>query len=241
MIKKQKWGNQTSPLTHVSLKVAAVIPAFNEETSVGEVVKAIKGVKEIKEIMVVDDGSTDQTAVRAKNAGAEVLSLGINQGKGEAMRRGVIATDPDIVVFADADLLNLQPHHIQKLLMPILLGQCSMTTGTIERGKRINRINHHLEAPFSGLRVVHRELWEAVPQRFKKNYLAESGLYWAARKSHVKSTNFILPGLLHLTKVEKQGAAKGVLGYLKMWLQIGFSFPYHLLIRFKKRRGTKVV
>lgn len=228
-------------MVHLSLRIVAIIPAFNEAISVGEVIKAMKGVKEIQKIMVVDDGSTDQTAVRAKKAGAEVLSLGVNQGKGEAMQRGVMATDPDIIVFADADLLNLQPYHIQKLLTPVLLDQCSMTTGTIERGKRINRINHHIEAPFSGLRVIRRELWEAVPPRFKKKYLVESGLYWAARKNHLKSINFILPGLLHLTKIEKQGTTKGVLGYLKMWLSIAFSFPYHLLVRFnKKRRGTKV-
>ena len=138
-------------MTHISLKVVAVIPAFNEETSVGAVVKAMKGVKEIQKILVVDDGSTDQTAVRAKKAGAEVLSLGVNQGKGEAMQRGVMATNPDVVVFSDADLLNLQPHHIQKLLGPVLLNQSLMTTGTIERGKRINRINHRSEEHTSEL------------------------------------------------------------------------------------------
>ena len=222
-----------------SLKVAAVIPAFNEEKSVKNVVQVVRKVKEIEEILVVDDGSTDHTALRAKEAGAEVLSLGSNQGKGEAMQRGVEEVGAEIIVFLDADILGLQPVQITKLLTPVLQGQYQMVTGTLERGKHIDRFNHHLEAPLSGLRVVTKELWEMVPDHFKKGYLIESGLHGTAKHYHLRTKNFILSGLHHLTKIEKQGKTRGVWNYLKMWVQIGVSFPYHLFIWWKKRRGTK--
>lgn len=226
----------------VFLKVVAIIPAFNEEKTIGRVVAAMKRVEKIKKVLVVDDGSTDQTATEARKAGAEVLSLKVNQGKGEAMQKGVEKTNPGIVVFADGDLLNLRPEHLEKLLVPVQEGRSEMVTGTLERGEYINRFNQHLEAPFSGLRVVRRELWEKVPSRFKKGYLIESGLHWTAKKEGMEPLNFMLPGLGHLTKIEKQGRTKGVIGYLKMWLGIGFGFPYRLLVKVKKRRrGTKVV
>lgn len=225
----------------VFLKVVAIIPTFNEERTIGRVVAAMKEVKKIKKVLVVDDGSTDRTATEARKAGAEVLSLK-NQGKGGAMQKGVEKTDPEIIVFADGDLLNLQPEHLEKLLTPVQEGRSAMVTGTLERGKYMNRFNQHLEAPFSGLRVVRRELWEKVPVHFKKGYLIESGLHWTAKKEGIEPLNFMLPGLGHLTKIEKQGRTKGVVGYLKMWLGIGFGFPYCLLIKVKKRRrGTKVV
>ena len=222
------------------LKVAAVIPAFNEEKSVGEVVKVARAVKAIEEVLVVNDGSIDQTALQAKKAGAKVLSLGTNQGKGEAMQRGVEEVQAEIIVFLDADILGLRPEQISRLLKPVLERRCQMVTGTLERGKQIDRFNDHLEAPLSGLRVVTKELWEMVPAHFKKGYLIESGLYWTAKHYHLRTKNFILSGLHHLTKIEKQGKAKGVWNYLKMWGQIGFSFPYHLFVWWKKGRGTKV-
>jgi len=220
----------------VFLKVAAIIPAFNEERTIGRVVAAMKEVKKIKRVLVVNDGSTDKTAAEAKKAGAEVLSLKTNQGKGEAMQKGVEKADSEIIIFADGDLLNLRPEHLEKLLVPVQESRSAMVTGTLERGKYINRFNQHLEAPFSGLRVVRRALWEKVPVHFKKGYLIESGLHWTAKKEGIEPLNFMLPGLGHLTKIEKQGRTKGVIGYLKMWLGIGFGFPYRLLIKVKKRR-----
>ncbi len=220
-------------------KVAAVIPAFNEEKSIRDVVQVAKAIQKIEEVLVVNDGSTDQTALRAQEAGAKVLSLGTNQGKGEAMQRGVEEAQAKIIVFLDADILGLQPKQILRLLTPVLEGQYQMVTGTLERGKQIDRFNNHLEAPLSGLRVVTRELWEAVPAHFKKGYLIESGLHWTAKHYHFPTKNFILSGLHHLTKIEKQGPARGLWNYLKMWGEIGFSFPYHLLTWWRKRRGTK--
>jgi glycosyltransferase involved in cell wall biosynthesis len=69
-----------------STQVAAVIPCFNEEAHIGDVVAGVK--KYVSTVVVVDDGSTDKTIARAREAGAVVVAHGVNQGKGVALRSG---------------------------------------------------------------------------------------------------------------------------------------------------------
>ena len=69
------------------MKVAAVIPAYNEERTVASVVRAVREAPSISEVIVVDDGSTDRTAQVARQAGARVVHLETNVGKGGAMKR----------------------------------------------------------------------------------------------------------------------------------------------------------
>jgi glycosyltransferase involved in cell wall biosynthesis len=87
--------------------VTVVIPAFNEEEAVGEVVqevrKTLKRAKVLHEILVVDDGSRDQTAVRAKKAGAKVVSMGENRGYGASIKAGMRESQYDLIAITDAD------------------------------------------------------------------------------------------------------------------------------------------
>lgn len=69
------------------MRVCALIPAFNEAATVADVVKGVIGV--VDHVMVIDDGSCDETAARAKAAGAEVISHEQNRGKGHAVRTGL--------------------------------------------------------------------------------------------------------------------------------------------------------
>lgn len=85
-------------------RVIAVIPAYNEGESVGEVVKSTR--RHVDEVLVVDDGSTDDTAEIAQHNGATVLRHAINTGVGGAQRTGyryAIQHDFDFVVQIDAD------------------------------------------------------------------------------------------------------------------------------------------
>ncbi|MEU4016353.1 glycosyltransferase family 2 protein [Microbacterium sp. NPDC028030] len=86
--------------------VLVVIPALNEEDSVGEVVAAVVAALPSARCLVIDDGSSDATAARARQAGAQVLSLPYNLGVGGAMRAGfryARANGHDVVVQVDAD------------------------------------------------------------------------------------------------------------------------------------------
>lgn len=122
--------------------VVAFLPAHQEEDVVGPVVARIPAQVAGRPVVtiVVDDGSTDATADRARAAGARVVSLGTNQGLGAAVRRGLaeaVALEPAAVVYVDADG-EYFPEDMATLVAPILAGEAdyvvgSRFTGDIER------------------------------------------------------------------------------------------------------------
>lgn len=114
------------------MRVAVVIPAYNEQESVGEVVERAKIHADL--VIVVDDGSTDDTARAASSAGAIVLRHDKNKGKWAALRRGVgeaLRLGADIVVTMDADGQHL-PEEIPSLLSA--LHQADVAVGSRSRG-----------------------------------------------------------------------------------------------------------
>jgi glucosyl-3-phosphoglycerate synthase len=105
----------------VGSTTSLVLPARNEEATVGRVLEAYLPLRDaglLDEVLVVDSFSTDGTAAVAAAAGATVVPA--DQGKGEAMWRGVLASIGDLVVFADADVLDAGPHYVVGLLGPLL-------------------------------------------------------------------------------------------------------------------------
>lgn len=108
-------------------KVAVILPAYNEAENVEAVIKVIKKVSYIDDIIVVDDGSSDDTATIAKSAGVTVISHEENKGKGEAIKTGYNYTDADIIAFVDADISNLTTHKVDAIIRPILEGKAEIT------------------------------------------------------------------------------------------------------------------
>ncbi len=108
------------------MKISVLIPAYNEEAFIFDTVKAVGFLPEDKEILVVDDCSTDQTAARAKAAGAKVITLPYNMGKGEALNQGAKKITGDIVLLLDADL-GSSAGEARHLLWPVLNGEADLT------------------------------------------------------------------------------------------------------------------
>lgn len=118
--------------------VVVIIPAYNEENSVGKVVQEIP--KDITNtIIVVNNNSNDLTRVNAKNAGAIVIDEP-TQGYGNACLKGIayakeLATKPDIIVFIDADYSDY-PEEIKQLIAPIVNNDYDMVIGSRALGRR---------------------------------------------------------------------------------------------------------
>jgi glycosyltransferase involved in cell wall biosynthesis len=83
--------------------VSVVIPAFNEAGAIAEVVRGLRDGAAWREILVVDDGSSDETAAAAESAGARVLRHPYNKGNGAAVKTGIRGASGDFVLIIDAD------------------------------------------------------------------------------------------------------------------------------------------
>jgi len=109
-------------------KIAVILPAYNEEVSIGSVVLLTK--RYADRVIVVDDGSSDRTAEVASIAGAEVIVHSPNMGKGMAFKTGFAAAgDADIIVTMDSDGQH-NPADIPDLVAPILKGEADVVNGS---------------------------------------------------------------------------------------------------------------
>jgi len=107
------------------MKIAALIPAFNEEDYIAQTIRAVASLDSVDEILVIDDGSSDNTSVLAQKT-AKVLRLTSNQGKGAALNHGLKEVRADIYLLLDADL-GSSAHLAWELVEPILHDQADMT------------------------------------------------------------------------------------------------------------------
>ena len=116
-------------------KISVIIPAYNEENAIDSVIRDIPK-KMIDRIIVVDNGSEDNTFSKAQNAGAYVVSEP-RRGYGNACLKGLLNLDPDteIVVFLDGDYSDY-PEDMEHLVRPIVTNKTDITIGSRLVGKR---------------------------------------------------------------------------------------------------------
>lgn len=118
------------------MKLAIIIPAYNEESTIAEVINQVSNVNLSdlgieKEIMVIDDGSTDKTSQIIKSRLPQVLLIRnpFRQGKGTALRKALEYSDADFVLIQDADL-EYSPKDYPGLLEPIAKGKANVVYGS---------------------------------------------------------------------------------------------------------------
>ena len=144
-----------------------VVPAYNEAVRIGRTVGELRrALGDLPngglELLVVDDGSGDLTATNAEDAGAKVLRLGVNSGKGAAVRAGVLASTGRAVIYTDADL-SYPPDQLQALLerveagLPFVAGSRKhVDTVTLIRGRRLREVSGRVFNLLSRLVVLGR-------------------------------------------------------------------------------------
>jgi glycosyltransferase involved in cell wall biosynthesis len=136
--------------------ISVVVPAYDEERTIEEVVRRVAEAGLRAEIIVVDDGSRDGTAAVLARLDGEIeglrtLAQPVNRGKGAAVRAGIAASKGDIVVIQDADL-EYDPKDLPTLLGPLLEGRADAVYGTRLRGGEPQRA--HLFWHYAGNRFL---------------------------------------------------------------------------------------
>ena len=124
------------------MKITFLVPAYNEEATIRELLDKVWALDLEREIVIVDDGSTDATAalIEEWKQGRDgvVLLRKPNGGKGSALRAGIPLVTGDIVVIQDADL-EYDPADVPELLVPILSGRADVVYGSRLSGGRPQR------------------------------------------------------------------------------------------------------
>lgn len=167
-------------------KVSVIIPAFNEEDTVAQVVGVVKKVSFVDEIIVVNDGSSDNTEAEAIKAGARVISHEFNKGKGEALHTGYKEVECDIIAFIDADIYNLTSSKVEAMIKPILSGKTDITKTKFSRASgRVTELTAKpllnfffpeisFEQPLSGQFAARKEILKKI--NFEKDYGVDVGI-----------------------------------------------------------------
>lgn len=199
--------------------VTAIIPAFNEEQTIGNVVRTLVASPYIHEVIVVSDGSSDKTKERALEAGARVYEFSVNRGKGQSMLYALTQTNTQIVAFFDADLVGLTQVHIEQLVLPVMEGKRVMNIGLRDRGRFITFVTTYLPL-IGGERVLQRFVMEGINPKFLQGYMIESSLNYFCRAYQHVYGSVVLSGLSIRHKYEKVGVFKGVLEYIGMYYQV---------------------
>jgi len=183
------------------VSVVALVPAHNEAERIVATVRGALSVESIDRVIVIDDASSDDTASLARDAGAEVVRLDTNVGKGGALQAGLasVAHDADVLVLLDGDLGSTATE-AGALIGPILAGDADMTIATLPRPpasggfglvKGLARwgiralSGFRATAPLSGQRALSRAGWEAATP-FATGYGVEVGLTVRAARAGMR-------------------------------------------------------
>ena len=164
-----------------------LIPAFNEEKRIAATVRAARSIPGVTRVIVVNDGSTDQTGELAEAAGALVVESGKNLGKGGALNLGLPLVVGDYLLLLDGDL-GPTASEGKKLLSAVVKGQADLVIGRFPPGETKSGFGLllgcarwlvrqftglTLSAPLSGQRALNRKALQALGGKFDEGFGVE--------------------------------------------------------------------
>jgi len=199
--------------------VTAIVPAYNEQDTILEVVRRLKFHPLIDEVIVVSDGSTDDTVKRVRKSGAIIIELKENVGKGEAMAIAVKRGSYDTLLFADADLVGLSHGMLTMVLSEVLSGRYEMFTLVRDRMSEYFQLHLPVQYVVGGERALRRELWDRVPSEDRQGFGVELALNYYAQKHGMKTGYALAEGLKQVSKERKRGLVRGFIMRIHMTAQ----------------------
>ncbi len=208
----------SEPLRHT---ITAIIPAFDEEKTVADVLTCVTTSGLIDEVICINDASSDGTReiLNSFKESVRIKHLKINKGKGYAIAEGVNMAKGDIVIFLDADLINFSKTHIKMLLEPVLHKGYVGTVGFIT-GFPPKRWKYIFSQSIGGQRVYYKkDLIKHLPEMKKSRFGIEILLNDLFEKKKIKKV--ILKNLDHLLKHEKYKGTKMIKETVKEVREVG--------------------
>jgi glycosyltransferase involved in cell wall biosynthesis len=224
--------------------IAVIIPVYNEELNVTGVLRVLHGISNLDEIIVVDDGSTDNTFKVLNQAAKtdrriQVVRHEQNKGKGQAVFSGWAATCAQVLLLLDADLKALNPDHVQALLRPVIEHRADMTLGLFRGGHFGTDFSHWMTPFLTGQRGLRAELLKYVSREAAEGYGFEVALTVAAAQQHFRRRVVMLKGVWHpSSELRNERGIWGGLGWrLKMYGQIIRAWYISTRTRGPKAKG----
>ncbi len=201
----------------VEQSVVVIIPAYNEERTVAGVVQTAKSCSLVNRVVVVSDGSDDSTVTTAREAGADIVELPENKGKGAAMKAGILHTTEDIILFMDADLIGLREKHIRDMLLPVIEEGFDTTVGLFESGRISTDLAQAVAPELSGQRAIKRSVLKNLDDIEESRYGVEIDLMQFIKANHLSEKKVYLTEMTHIMKEEKYGFKRGTKERAKMY------------------------
>lgn len=233
-------------MSHIKPTVSAVIPAFNEAGRIWPVLRVATKSKLLKEVIVVDDGSTDNTEdlLAEKSINIKYIKHKKNKGKSAAVLTGINEAKGDIIMLLDADLKNFQQKHIKKLLDPVVNGDYAMTI--LDRVGDRTAILGWTNIPrlFGGERVFYKKHFLKVGIKSTDQFLIEPKLNLYHIKNNLKVKTIYCDDLFSPQRYEKFGFFVGLKKYIKMYAKyIAYANPwgfYQMMVKIEEDRMEKL-
>ncbi len=218
-------ASQTQPRRPL---IAAILPAYKEARNIVPVLQVLHETDILDEIILVDDGSPDNTAdlmcqAASQDSRMRVLRHETNQGKGQAIFTGWAVTNATYLLLLDADLKDLTPGHLRALLVPVIDHRADMTLGLFWGGHVNTDLSHWLTPFLTGQRGLRSDLLKYVSRDAAAGYGFEVALSVAANQAGYRTRVVPLKGVWHPSseiRPERGGYWSGKLWRFRMYGQI---------------------
>lgn len=223
-------------------RIACIIPAWNEATRIGAVLRAATNHPDLAEVIVVDDGSTDGTAEIAEAMpGVRLIRQPVNGGKTAALVSGIAAAQAEFLMFLDADLIGLTPDDISALARPVLAGAADVSISL--RGNAPGLWRRIGLDYISGERVLPRALLADSADELLRlprfGFEVHLNRLWLAQSYGIAVVGW--PGVASPIKARKAGLWRGIKGDALMMRDIFRVLPPHqALSQIARMRAARI-
>lgn len=213
-------------------KATAIIASYNEAPRISNVINALLLASSVDEIIVVDDGSMDDTENVIKNfPQVRYIRNHKNLGKGASMDVGVQSATNDILFFCDADLVGFKAEHADAIISNVVNNTYDMFIGV--RGNFMQRavVAWGLN---SGERALRKKVWFGVEQKDKHRFRIEVALNSYVRRNNPQGLGWKVYDYSQTLKETKYGIFRGT--FLRWWMNLDVLFSYLVNFFHKKSK-----